>query len=184
MKMDFFDADSQVIAIPKTDAYLESAKVISDKINALKLPQEQHDEFVFGLLEHTETARFEAFSSGLKLGIEVGTVKEPGEPDIFAVTKVDRWGCCYNERGEHNGSFEPMPLSNDDIFDLFIKYAAEKMPAFVDQDEDGTTYTTNVIIFRDVSGRIQFRGLKLIEIINSSDENFELRTEITGLIYC
>lgn len=48
-----------------------------------------------------------------------------------------------------------MPLSNDDIVYLFTEFVAEKMPALVDQEPDGTTYTITVIVFRDVAGRLQ-----------------------------
>ena len=106
------------------------------------------------------------------------------EPNKDSVTRIDKWGCCYNERGEDEGSFEPMPLSNDEIVHLFTEYVAEKLPALVDQEQDGTTYTITTIIFRDVAGRLQDKGLRLVEISNSIHENFELRTEITGLIYC
>ena len=106
------------------------------------------------------------------------------EPNKNNVTKIDKWGCCYNERGEDEGSFEPMPLSNDEIVQLFTEYVAEKMPALVDQEPNGTTYTNTTIVFRDVAGRLQDKGLRLVEISNSIHENFELRTEITGLIYC
>lgn len=105
-------------------------------------------------------------------------------PNREKVTKIDKWGCCYNASGEHEGSFEPMPLSNDDIAYLFTEYIAEKMPALIDQDPDGTTYTITVIVFRDVAGRLQETGLQLVEICNGGTESFELRTEITGLIYC
>lgn len=105
-------------------------------------------------------------------------------PNREKVVKIDQWGCCYNARGEHEGSFEPMPLSNDDIVYLFTEFVAEKMPALVDQDPDGTTYTITVIVFRDVAGRLQETGLQLVEICNGGIEEFELRTEITGLIYC
>ena len=106
------------------------------------------------------------------------------EPNKDSVTRIDKWGCCYNERGEDEGSFEPMPLSNDEIIQLFTEYVAEKLPALVDQEPNGTTYTNTTIIFRDVAGRLQDKGLRLVEISNSIHENFELRTEITGLIYC
>ena len=106
------------------------------------------------------------------------------EPNKDSVTRIDKWGCCYNERGEDEGSFEPMPLSNDEIVQLFTEYVAEKLPALVDQEQDGITYTITTIIFRDVAGRLQDKGLRLVEISNSIHENFELRTEITGLIYC
>lgn len=106
------------------------------------------------------------------------------KPSISEVKKIDQWGCCYNERGEHEGSFDPMPLSNDEIFQLFTEYVAEKMPALVDQEPDGTTYTITVIVFRDVAGRLQDKGIQLIEISNSTHDNFELRTDISGLIYC
>lgn len=53
------------------------------------------------------------------------------EPNILEVTKVDFRGCCYNERGDHEGSFEPMPLSNDDIAGYFLEYVAEKLPTLV-----------------------------------------------------
>lgn len=105
-------------------------------------------------------------------------------PNICEVVTIDRRGCCYNSSGEHEGSFEPMPLSNDDIAGYFLEYIAEKLPAIVDQDKAGTTYTQNVILFRDVAGRLQNVALQLTEISNSSSENFELKTEITGLIYC
>ena len=75
-------------------------------------------------------------------------------------------------------------MSNDEIVQLFTEYVAEKLPALVDQEQDGTTYTITTIIFRDVAGRLQDKGLRLVEISNSIHENFELRTEITGLIYC
>ena len=106
------------------------------------------------------------------------------EPNKDSVTRIDKWGCCYNERGEDEGSFEPMPLSNDEIVQLFTEYVAEKLPALVDQEPNGTTYTNTTIIFRDVAGRLQDKGLRLVEISNSSHDDFELRTEITGLIYC
>jgi hypothetical protein len=106
------------------------------------------------------------------------------EPNILAVKKTDQWGCCYNERGEHEGSFEPMPLSNDEIIFLFTEYVAEKLPALVDKESNGTTYTITIVLFRDVAGRLQGTGLQLVEISNSIHEDFELRTEITGLIYC
>lgn len=105
-------------------------------------------------------------------------------PNKDSVTKIDKWGCCYNERGDHEGSFEPMPLSNDEIVHLFTEYVAEKLPALVDQATDGTTYTSTIILFRDVAGRLQNTAIQLIEISNSSSERFELRTEISGLIYC
>ena len=105
-------------------------------------------------------------------------------PNIGEVVTIDRRGCCYNSSGEHEGSFEPMPLSNDDIAGYFLEYIAEKLPAIVDQDKAGTTYTQNVILFRDIAGRLQNVALQLTEISNSSSEHFELRTEITGLIYC
>lgn len=100
------------------------------------------------------------------------------------VTKIDEWGCCYNERGEHEGSFSPMPLSNDEIAFLFVEYVAEKLPSLVDHAADGTTYTSTIILFRDVAGRLQETAVQLTEISNESSENFELRTDITGLIYC
>ena len=106
------------------------------------------------------------------------------EPNKDSVTRIDKWGCCYNERGEDEGSVEPMPLSNDEIVQLVTEYVAEKLPALVDQEPTGTTYTNTTIIFRDVAGRLQDKGLRLVEISNSIHENFELRTEITGLIYC
>ena len=109
---------------------------------------------------------------------------EMNEPNILVVTKIDQWGCCYNDRGDHEGSFEPMPLSNDDIAGYFLEYVAEKLPSLVDQATDGTTYTSTIILFRDVAGRLQNTAIQLIEISNSSSERFELRTEITGLIYC
>lgn len=40
------------------------------------------------------------------------------------------------------------------------------------------------IVFRDVAGRLQETGLQLVEICNGGTDSFELRTEITGLIYC
>ena len=109
---------------------------------------------------------------------------EMNEPNILVVTKIDQWGCCYNDRGDHEGSFEPMPLSNDDIAGYFLEYVAEKLPSLVDQATDGTTYTSAIILFRDVAGRLQNTAIQLIEISNSSSEHFELRTEISGLIYC
>lgn len=105
-------------------------------------------------------------------------------PNKDSVTKIDQWGCCYNASGEHEGSFEPMPLSNDEIVQLFTEYVAEKMPALVDQEPNGTTYTITTIVFRDVAGRLQDKGLQLVEICNGGIEEFELRTEITGLVYC
>ena len=105
-------------------------------------------------------------------------------PNRDSVTKIDKWGCCYNKHGKHEGSFESIPMSNDEIVQLFTEYVAEKLPALVDQEQDGTTYTITTIIFRDVAGRLQDKGLRLVEISNSIHENFELRTEITGLIYC
>ena len=109
---------------------------------------------------------------------------EMNEPNILVVTKIDQWGCCYNDSGDHEGSFEPMPLSNDDIAGYFLEYVAEKLPSLVDQAADGTTYTSTIILFRDVAGRLQNTAIQLIEISNSSSERFELRTEISGLIYC
>lgn len=100
------------------------------------------------------------------------------------VTKIDERGCCYNANGEYEGSFEPMPLSNDEIAFLFVEYVAEKLPSLVDRATDGTAYTTTIILFRDVAGRLQETAVQLTEISNESSENFELKTEITGLIYC
>lgn len=106
------------------------------------------------------------------------------EPNKESVTRIDQWGCCYNKHGEHEGSFEPMPLSNDEIVHLFTEYVVEKLPTWVDRESDGTTYTITVIVFRDVAGRLQNTALRLVEISNSDHDNFELRTEISGLIYC
>ena len=106
------------------------------------------------------------------------------EPNKDSVTKIDKWGCCYNKRGEDEGSFESIPMSNDEIVHLFTEYVAEKLPALVDQEQTEQPTRITTIIFRDVAGRLQDKGLRLVEISNSIHENFELRTEITGLIYC
>lgn len=106
------------------------------------------------------------------------------KPNKSEVVRIDQWGCCYNSQGEHAGSFEPMPLSNDEIVTLFQEYVAEKMPTWIDKESNGTAYTITVVLFRDIAGRLQDTGLQITEISNSNHDDFELRTDITGLIYC
>ena len=60
-------------------------------------------------------------------------------PNKDSVTKIDKWGCCYNKHGKHEGSFESIPMSNDEIVQLFTEYVAEKLPALVDQEQEQPT---------------------------------------------
>lgn len=106
------------------------------------------------------------------------------KPKTSEVARIDHFGCCYNAEGEHAGSFEPMPLSNDEIVSLFQKYEVEKQPTFTERAADGTEYTKTVVLFRDKAGWLQESGIELTEISNSSSEHFELKTEINGLIFC
>ncbi len=71
MNIEFLDPSQAAIEIPKTEPFLISSKAISDSLNALNLPNQQHDSFVRALLEHTELTRAEAFKSGIKLGLEL-----------------------------------------------------------------------------------------------------------------
>lgn len=68
MNIEFLET---AVEIPKTEPFLISSKAISDSLNALNLPNQQHDSFVRALLEHTELTRAEAFKSGIKLGLEL-----------------------------------------------------------------------------------------------------------------
>lgn len=79
MNIEFLDPSQAAIEIPKTEPFIKSAQVISDKLNALNLPNQQHDSFVRALLEHTELTRAEAFKSGIKLGLELAGVDKGGK---------------------------------------------------------------------------------------------------------
>lgn len=78
MNIEFFDPSNAAIEIPKTEPFIKSSKLISDKLNALNLPHQQHDSFVHDLLEHTEIARQEAFMSGFSMGVKLGVNLEKG----------------------------------------------------------------------------------------------------------
>ena len=71
MNIEFLDPSNAAVEIPKTDAYLKSAQIIGEKLNALNLPNQQHNSFVKDLLEHTEIARQEAFLSGFSMGFSM-----------------------------------------------------------------------------------------------------------------
>ena len=79
MNIEFIDPSNAAVEIPKTDAYLKSAQIIGEKLNALNLPNQQHDSFVRALLEHTELTRAEAFKSGIKLGLELAGAAKGGQ---------------------------------------------------------------------------------------------------------
>lgn len=76
MNIEFLET---AVEIPKTEPFLISSKAISDTLNALNLPNQQHDSFVRALLEHTELTRAEAFKSGIKLGLELAGAAKGGQ---------------------------------------------------------------------------------------------------------
>lgn len=76
MNIEFLET---AVEIPKTEPFLISSKAISDTLNALNLPNQQHDSFVRALLEHTELTRAEAFKSGIKLGLELAGAAKGGK---------------------------------------------------------------------------------------------------------
>ena len=71
MNIEFLDPSNAAVEIPKTDAYLKSARIIGEKVNALNLPNQQHNSFVKDLVEHTEIARQEAFMSGFSMALDL-----------------------------------------------------------------------------------------------------------------
>ena len=72
MNIEFLDPSSESIEIPKTDAYMDAVRVLSDKVDALSLPSPQHEKFAYDLLDCIETARREAFTSGFAMGVKFG----------------------------------------------------------------------------------------------------------------
>lgn len=76
MNIEFLET---AVEIPKTEPFLISSQAISDSLNALNLPNQQHDSFVRALLEHTELTRAEAFKSGIKLGLELAGAAKGGQ---------------------------------------------------------------------------------------------------------
>lgn len=73
MNIEFLDPSQAEIEIPKTAPFIKSAKTISEKLNALNLPNQEHDSFVKALLQHTEIARQEAFMSGFSMALELAS---------------------------------------------------------------------------------------------------------------
>ena len=71
MNIEFLDPSNAAIEIPKNNAYLKSARIIGEKLNALNLPNQQHNSFVKDLVEHTEIARQEAFMSGFSMALDL-----------------------------------------------------------------------------------------------------------------
>ena len=71
MNIEFIDPSNAAVEIPKTDAYLKSAQIIGEKLNALNLPNQQHNSFVKDLVEHTEITRQEAFMSGFSMALDL-----------------------------------------------------------------------------------------------------------------
>ena len=71
MNIEFLDPSNAAFEIPKTDAYLKSAQIISEKLNALNLPSQQHNSFVKDLVEHADITRKEAFISGFSMALDL-----------------------------------------------------------------------------------------------------------------
>ena len=72
MNIEFLDPSSATVEIPKTDAYIKSTMVLSDKVDALNLPSPQHEKFAYDLVDHIEITRQEAFGSGFAMGVKFG----------------------------------------------------------------------------------------------------------------
>lgn len=79
MNIEFIDPSQTAVEIPKTEPYINSTRAISDKLDALSIPNEQHERFAYDLLEHIEIARSEAFKSGIKLGLELAGAAKGGK---------------------------------------------------------------------------------------------------------
>ena len=78
MNIEFLDPSSESIEIPKTEAYIDAVRVLSDKVDALSLPSPQHEKFAYDLLDCIETARQEAFMSGFSMGAKFGADSAKG----------------------------------------------------------------------------------------------------------
>lgn len=72
INIEFLDPSQEAVEIPKTEPYIKSSRVISDKMDALNLPSPQHEKFAYDLLDHIELARQEAFMSGFSMGVKLG----------------------------------------------------------------------------------------------------------------
>ena len=71
MNIEFIDPNQAAIEIPKTEAYLNSARIIGEKLDALNLTNQRHNSFALELAKHIEIMQKETFVSGIKLGLEL-----------------------------------------------------------------------------------------------------------------
>ena len=75
------DMNNACIAIQRSPEFIQKAKAVSDYLEALHIPNAQHNELVRLLVDHVQEAERNAFmqgcSLGVNLGMELATDQEP-----------------------------------------------------------------------------------------------------------